>query len=120
MGCPYDANLKFGFKLAESKASEITEKLNKIEEGFPRDGDWQKEVGDFEPCVFNDEQEKKFYLELSEVASASNCDYMEEVSESKFESAKKEAYKIYDTSPFLKENFKKEDIKLLLICNYCG
>jgi len=120
MGCPYDAKLLFGFKLTESKAKKIEEKLNEIEENFPENGNWQKEVGDFESCVSSDEENEKFYLEIHEVTSASNCDFMEEISENKFESARKRADKIYDTSPFLKDNFKKEDIKLLLISRYCG
>lgn len=120
MGCPYDAKLAFGFKLNKSEANKISKKIDKIEESFPEDGDWQKEVGEFDPGVHSDEDDNKFYLELSEVVSASNCDFMEEVKEKSLESAKKEAYKIYDTSPFLKENLKREDIRLLLICRYCG
>lgn len=120
MGCPYDASLKFGFRLTKSEANKIEKKFEKIEENFPEDGDWQKEVGDFEADIWSDDDDKKFYLELSEVASASNCDFLEEVSEKKLDSARKEAYKIYDTSPFLKTNLKREDIKLLLINKYIG
>jgi len=120
MGCPYDAKLVFGFKLTESQANKIEEKIEKISDTFPENGNWQKEVGDFDGCVSRDEEGAGFYLELSEVSSVSNCDYLGEVSENKMESSKKKADKIYDTSPFLKENFKKENIKLLLICNYCG
>lgn len=120
MGCPYDASLKFGFRLTKAEANKIEKKLEKIEENFPENGNWQKEVGDFEACVSSDEDDTKFYLEVCEVTSASNCDFLEEVSEKRLESARKEAYKIYDTSPFLKENFKRANIKLLLISSYCG
>jgi hypothetical protein len=120
MGCPFDASLRFGFKLSKSEASKIEKKINKIEEDFPEDGDWQKLVGDFEPDVCCDEEDKKFYLKLSEVANASNCEFLAEVSEKDLSKARAEAHKIYDTSPFLKENFKKTDIKLLLISDYIG
>jgi hypothetical protein len=120
MGCPYEADIIFGFKLTKSKAKEITNKIDKIESNFPENGDWDKEVGSFDSYIRSDDNETKFFLEITSVANASNCEYVVEVGENKFESAKKEAYSIYDTSPFLKENFKREDIKLLLTSRYVG
>jgi hypothetical protein len=120
MGCPYDASIIFGFKLNKEEAGEITKKIRKIEDSFPADGDWEKEVGYFDAYIRSNENDTKFFLELTRVTSASNCDYVIEVGENKFEKAKQEAYSIYDTSPFLKENFKKEDIKLLLTSRYVG
>jgi hypothetical protein len=120
MGCPYDASIIFGFKLNKTEAGEITKKIRKIEESFPKGGDWEKEVGSFDAYVRSDDNETKFFLELTRVTSASNCDYVVEVGENKFEKAKQEAYEIYDSSPFLKENLKRGDIKLLLTSRYVG
>ena len=120
MGCPFDAKVIFGIELTKKKAGEITKKIDEIEKNFPKGGDWQKEVGDFECEIRSDENDSKFFLELVEITSASNCTILKAFSEYSVDSAKKEAHKIYDTSPFLKENFKIEDVKLFLVSMYVG
>ena len=120
MGCPFDAKVIFGIELTKKRAKEIADKIDKIEKNFPKGGDWQKEVGDFECDIYRDENETKFFLELVEITSASNCTVLKAFSEASVNNAKKEAHEIYNTSPFLKENFKIEDVKLFLVSMYVG
>jgi hypothetical protein len=120
MGCPFDAKVIFGIELTKQRANEIADKIDEIEKNFPKGGNWQKDVGDFECEIRSDENESKFFLELSSITSASNCTVLREFSEARINSSKKEAHRIYDTSPFLKENFKIEDVKLFLVSMYVG
>jgi hypothetical protein len=117
MGCPYDAKLVYGIKLTSAEAKSLDKKFDKLAETVD---DWEKEVGEFESCTFSDEDGKKHYLELVDIESVSNCDFMSLISESALSNAAKEANKIYNGSPFLKKEFSIDQVQLLLICNYCG
>ena len=120
MGCPYEASLIIGFKIEPTEAKKIEKKLAELEEKFPANNDWEKEIGTFDPYLRSDEDDSQFYLELCSINNVSNCEFIGKISDKSLASAKKEAEKIYDESPFLKDNFKKSDIALLLISDYIG
>lgn len=119
MGCPYTSRLFYGIKLGSNEAKKISNELDKLNED-PNINDWETEVGNFECVVMSDENDKKHFLIISEITDVDCCEYVKEVKEKDLNKAKKEADKIYQTSPFLKRHFSKDKIVLLTTCEYIG
>jgi len=100
MSSTYHAKLIYGFLLTSKQAEIISKKLEEENSKL-----W----------VSADEDNKYFYLEVLKIGSVDSYSYLTEI---KKIATREQAEKAFNKNSFLKKNFKKENMKLLLMCDY--
>lgn len=123
MGCPANSNIEIGILISYKQAEKLKAELEKLNEQYPEDDDYQKFVGPIGednicmPCY----GEGQCYVKLTPnyLYYCDNCSHAIGIDLKKIQSAFDEVWNKFFSIPFLVKHFKNPaKLSIILTCDH--